>query len=135
MQITITGPRGGGSSTIAAIIGKALREHGAIVEFHTLNIHNSAELDKRSRSGDLSLFRTPTIVIVDGVDREDESLVQKGLREAKSSILMADRDGPLPFKDWLVRHEEDIALGINDYGDLTETFCRLLGRPPKEKAA
>ena len=33
------------------------------------------------------------------------------------------------LKDWLLKHEGDIAHGINDYGDLAPVFEHLWGRP------
>ena len=40
------------------------------------------------------------------------------------------------LKDWLLRHEGDVAHGINDYGDLAPVFEHLWGRPasPAKKA-
>lgn len=34
------------------------------------------------------------------------------------------------FRDWLVRHEEDIAAGINDLGNLRGEFEMAIGRTP-----
>lgn len=31
------------------------------------------------------------------------------------------------FRDWLVRHEEDIAAGINDLAELREEFAAVIG--------
>ena len=33
------------------------------------------------------------------------------------------------LKDWLLKHEGDIAHGINDFGDLAPVFEHLWGRP------
>ena len=33
------------------------------------------------------------------------------------------------LKDWLLRHEGDVAHGINDFGDLAPVFEHLWGRP------
>lgn len=38
-------------------------------------------------------------------------------------------------KNWLLRHEQDIALGINDYCDLHELFIAIVGRSPNETNA
>jgi hypothetical protein len=34
---------------------------------------------------------------------------------------------------FLLRHESDIAHGINDYGDLLELFWDKVGRKPRKK--
>jgi hypothetical protein len=31
---------------------------------------------------------------------------------------------------WLLRHESDIAWGVNDYGDLVALFVDVIGRQP-----
>ena len=38
---------------------------------------------------------------------------------------------PSKFRLWLKRHEDDIALDINDFGDLREEFTRKFKRAPK----
>lgn len=34
------------------------------------------------------------------------------------------------LSDYLKRHEEDIALGVNDFGDLKELFIDIFEREP-----
>lgn len=34
--------------------------------------------------------------------------------------------------DYLVFHEDDIAYGINDFGDLRQAFEELVGREPQK---
>ena len=36
------------------------------------------------------------------------------------------------FEDWLRNHEQDIALGMNDFGRLRMVFTSVIGRPPQE---
>ena len=36
---------------------------------------------------------------------------------------------------WLLRHESDIAWGINDYGDLIFLFVKIIGRQPRKEIA
>jgi molybdopterin-guanine dinucleotide biosynthesis protein len=72
MQITITGPRGGGSTTLAIEIGKMLRAKGMRVTFRS----RTSECEKARR--DALDHESPTdwapshVVIVDGVEPEDE---------------------------------------------------------------
>ena len=37
------------------------------------------------------------------------------------------------LEEWLLSHEEDIALEINDFGELLAVFEELIGRKPKER--
>ena len=40
----------------------------------------------------------------------------------------------IQFRMWLLRHETDIALDMDDYGDLVGEFVSVIGRQPtKEK--
>ena len=36
------------------------------------------------------------------------------------------------LKEYLLRHEQDIALGCNDFSDLSELFEAVIGRDPLE---
>ena len=36
------------------------------------------------------------------------------------------------LKDWLLKHEGDIAHGINDFADLAPVFEHLWGRPASQ---
>ena len=36
----------------------------------------------------------------------------------------------IQFRMWLLRHEEDIALDMDDYGDLVNEFVSVIGRQP-----
>jgi hypothetical protein len=37
----------------------------------------------------------------------------------------------LTLREYLLRHESDIALSLDDYGDLRSAFQVFLGREPK----
>ena len=41
----------------------------------------------------------------------------------------------IPLLKYLLSHEEDIALSINDFGDLKETFELVFDRKPKDHAS
>lgn len=36
--------------------------------------------------------------------------------------------------EYLIFHEANIAIGINDFGDLQDVFCDIIKRAPKEDA-
>ena len=37
------------------------------------------------------------------------------------------------LKSWLLFHEDDIARGMEDLGELKEVFVEVIGREPNEK--
>jgi hypothetical protein len=41
-------------------------------------------------------------------------------------------DRQVGIRDYLLRHEEDIALGVNGFNDLKEAFFREFGRKPEK---
>jgi hypothetical protein len=38
------------------------------------------------------------------------------------------------FREWLTRHEEDIALGIEGLAELRDEFAQVIGRPAQVRA-
>ena len=77
MQITITGPRGGGATTLAIEIGRILRDKGFAVDFKSrdavaekflLEAMNNASDDDRQ-------WLRSRVVIVEGIEPEDERAV------------------------------------------------------------
>jgi len=76
MQITITGPRGGGSTTIAAKIAQVLRAEGMVVRFQSRDAQ-AAELLQAYSTESLEDFSRPsTVTIVEGMESEDEHCVR-----------------------------------------------------------
>ena len=77
MQITITGPRGGGATTLAIEIGRILRDKGFAVDFKSCDAE--AEQFRRDamndESGDDRLWSRSRVVIVEGMEPEDEHAV------------------------------------------------------------
>ena len=42
------------------------------------------------------------------------------------------KDDSQNIKKWLLNHEQDIAMGIDDFGDIRELFIAMLKREPLE---
>jgi thioesterase domain-containing protein len=82
MQITITGPRGGGATTLAVEIARMLEERGACVEFltrHDCSKTFPAYVSLRRHAigqAPSDTFNGLRVVIVDGAEPEDESSVK-----------------------------------------------------------
>lgn len=59
------------------------------------------------------------------------------LLSARSALALAAEDDAgrreteNKMRDWLLKHESDIAHGINDFGELQSTFHDLTGRQPQ----
>lgn len=74
MQITITGPRGGGSTSVAVEIAQLMRSKGHAVEFVSTSRDAPSEVQVNPTA-----WRQMRIVIVDGVEPEDELAVRESL--------------------------------------------------------
>ncbi len=77
MQITITGPRAGGSTTIAALIAQVLREKGMIVRFQSRSETSTKFLEGYSTTLLEGFSRPSTVTIVEGMELEDEHCVKR----------------------------------------------------------
>lgn len=77
MQITITGPRGGGATTLAVEIGRFLRDKGMDVVFKSRD--DKAEQLRRDAMNqpvaDDQKWLRSSVVIVEGIEAEDEHAV------------------------------------------------------------
>jgi len=77
MQITITGPRGGGATTLAIEIGKMLAEKGILVDFRSFN-KTAEQFRHEAMSYPSPMDWTPSrVVIVEGIEPEDEQSVKR----------------------------------------------------------
>jgi len=74
MQITITGPRGGGSTTLAIEVAKFLQSRGQRVVFKSRTPENESRLRERAAKASESLEMTSgaKVIIVEGMEEEDE---------------------------------------------------------------
>jgi cytidylate kinase len=79
MQITITGPRGGGSSTLAVEIAKFLESRGQRVVFRSKTRESEEALrDLADRAFEpLAMDTKAKVVIVEGMEDEDEHGITK----------------------------------------------------------
>lgn len=76
MQITITGPRNSGKSTLAAFLAKTLRRQGMQVKIYTPRQSVTAAIDEESFEEEIDLSRSATVSIVTDFEHEDESDVE-----------------------------------------------------------
>lgn len=77
MQITITGPRAGGSTTLAIEIAKMLKSKGMLVDFRSMNGKAENRLYQELEKPPLDDKWTQSkVIIVEGLEREDEQAVQ-----------------------------------------------------------
>lgn len=81
MQITITGPRGGGKTTVAILIAKTLRKLGMKVSFvsRTHEAKRFLEIQSASDLPDAAFSQPFDVVIVDGIEPQDENDVGRGI--------------------------------------------------------
>jgi len=82
MQITITGPRGGGATTLAIAIGRFLRDKGMDVAFKSRD-HKAEQLRRDEMSqpvADDQEWLRSSVVIVEGIEDEDEYAVSRRAR-------------------------------------------------------
>ena len=76
MQITITGPRTGGATTLAIEIAKMLAEKGITVDFRSRD-KMAEQFRRKAMSRPSPNNWTPSrVVIVDGIEPEDERSVK-----------------------------------------------------------
>lgn len=76
MQITITGPRGGGSTTLAVEIARFLKEKGIEVHLMTRLGPSDGMLESLLEDPPPSKWNRSRVMIVDGVEPEDEQVVR-----------------------------------------------------------
>lgn len=77
MQITITGPRGGGNTTIAVEITKLLRSKGMEVGIVTQSRSRQQELERLCDEPPVEKLLPGRAVILDGFEPEDESSTRR----------------------------------------------------------
>ena len=80
MQIIITGPRGGGSTTIAAKIAQVLRAEGMVVRFRCRDEKATQFLEEFSTKTLEDFSRPSTVTIVEGMEFEDEDCVRNRIQ-------------------------------------------------------
>jgi hypothetical protein len=81
MQITITGPRAGGSTILAIEIAKILAEKGINVDFISYNPMAEQFLRDAMSKPSPKGWKPSRVVIVEGIEPEDES----GIRYSRVS--------------------------------------------------
>lgn len=85
MQITITGPRGCGSSSVAAQIGRLLRDRGMGVRFVSHSPQAADTLECASRNDWPTPIVPQRVTIVDGVEQEDERAILRRMQQLKTA--------------------------------------------------
>lgn len=76
MQITITGPRAGGATTLAIEIAKFLAEKGITVDFRSHNKLAETFRHEAMNKPSPKNWVSSRVVIVDGIEPEDEQSVK-----------------------------------------------------------
>jgi len=84
MQITITGPRAGGATTLAIEIAKMLSEKGILVDFKSCNKMAEQFRHKAMSEPSPKDWMPSRVVIVEGIEPEDERSVK--MRSGKPSL-------------------------------------------------
>lgn len=76
MQITITGPRGGGATTLAIEIAKMLSSKGIEVRFKSHDAEAEQERREAMTQDSPSTWVKSKVTIVEGMEQEDEQRVR-----------------------------------------------------------